>query len=350
MRNPDVEVNGHRYVWEPGTRLEIGRDPACDIVLDDPKVSRIHATLEATADGRWELVDARSTNGIWADGRRVAQVVIGSSETVTFGAASNGVVVELSLVGRPDEEAPATHVPVARVPAAPVTEETPVAPGTPVTQASPIVPSPSPPPSPAAPPSAPVTAASFGRLSSVYEPTGSVVTIGRDPASDIVLADDPRASRHHAELRLGSDGSWVLRDVGSHNGTFLNGERVSQAFLSDGDIVAAGNHLYRFRQGKLEEFSAADDTSLDVGRLKVVTEGGTTLVEDVSFSLPSRSVLAIVGPSGAGKTTLLRAPSTVSRRRPKAVCVSRAATCTAHTRSFVPVSATCPRTTSSTRS
>jgi ABC-type multidrug transport system ATPase subunit len=133
------------------------------------------------------------------------------------------------------------------------------------------------------------------------------VTIGRDAASDIVLADDPRASRRHAELRLGSDGSWILKDVGSHNGTFLNGERISQAFLSDGDIVALGNHLYRFRQGKLEEFSATDDTSLDVARLKVVTEGGTTLLDDVAFSLPSRSVLAIVGPSGAGKTTLLRA-------------------------------------------
>ncbi len=109
------------------------------------------------------------------------------------------------------------------------------------------------------------------------------------------------------KLRRGSDGSWVLRDVGSHNGTFLNGEKVSRAFLSDGDIVALGNHLFRFREGKLEQFSASDDTSLDVARLKVVTEGGATLLEDVAFSLPSRSVLAIVGPSGAGKTTLLRA-------------------------------------------
>ena len=166
-------------------------------------------------------------------------------------------------------------------------------------------------------PSAPVTphlptkepgdAASFGRLSSVYEPTGNVVTIGRDPANDVVLADDPRASRQHAEMRLRSDGTWVLKDLGSHNGTFLNGERISQGLLSDGDIVALGNHLYRFRQGKLEEFSATDDTSLDVARLKVVTDGGATLLEDVAFSIPSRSVLAIVGPSGAGKTTLLRA-------------------------------------------
>ena len=134
-----------------------------------------------------------------------------------------------------------------------------------------------------------------------------MVTIGREAANDVALADDPRASRRHAEMRLGSDGSWVLKDLGSHNGTFLNGERISQALLSDGDIVALGNHVFRFRAGRLEQFSASDDTSLDVARVKVVTEGGTTLIEDVAFSLPSRSVLAIVGPSGAGKTTLLRA-------------------------------------------
>ena len=181
----------------------------------------------------------------------------------------------------------------------------------------------------------------FGRLSSVYEPTGSVVTIGRDRASDIVLADDPRASRRHAELRLGADGSWLLKDVGSHNGTFLNGERISQAYLTEGDIVALGNHLYRFRQRKLEEFSATDDASLDVARLKVVTEGGTTLLEDVAFSLRRRSVLAIVGPRKQASDASSRAQrilGTDGRRG----ALRRSGSVRARTTNCVPVSATSP--------
>ena len=133
-----------------------------------------------------------------------------------------------------------------------------------------------------------------------------MVTIGRDPANDLVTADDPRASRRHAELRLRPDRSWELRDLDSHNGTFVNGERTDRAVLSDGDIVSVGNHVFRFRDGQLEEFSYSDDTSLDVAGIKVRV-GNTTLLDDVAFSIPSRSVLAVVGPSGAGKSTLLRA-------------------------------------------
>jgi pSer/pThr/pTyr-binding forkhead associated (FHA) protein len=321
-------VNGRRYAWEAGVKVEIGRDPTCDVVLDDPKVSRVHARVEATPDGAWQLVDAGSTNGIWVDGRRVAQLAIGSSMTVSLDQSGTGAVVELVLSTEPEPEQqpqPERHpaaVPEPRQAAVPVPQAAVPVPQAAVPQAA--VPQAQVPQAQvpqaqaqAVQASGPATEqlrtsgpgdqASFGRLSNVYEPTGNVVTIGRETTNDVVLADDPRASRRHAELRLGSDGSWVLKDLGSHNGTFLNGERVSQGTLSDGDIVALGNHVFRFHAGKLEQFSASDDTSLDVARLKVVTEGGTTLIEDVAFSLPSRSVLAIVGPSGAGKTTLLRA-------------------------------------------
>ena len=104
MRIPDVLVNGHRFVWRAGTKVEIGRDPACDIVLDNPKVSRVHARIEATPDNAWRLVDAGSTNGTWVDGQRVQQLVITSSKTVTLGPAANGAVVELTLVAGPDDE------------------------------------------------------------------------------------------------------------------------------------------------------------------------------------------------------------------------------------------------------
>ncbi|MGB9578321.1 MAG: FHA domain-containing protein, partial [Halothiobacillaceae bacterium] len=69
-----------------------------------------------------------------------------------------------------------------------------------------------------------------------YPLVGRRVTIGRDPENDIVIPDR-RVSRRHAEVVLaGAD--FVLRDCGSKNGTFVNGERVVQERrLQDGDEI-----------------------------------------------------------------------------------------------------------------
>jgi pSer/pThr/pTyr-binding forkhead associated (FHA) protein len=67
------------------------------------------------------------------------------------------------------------------------------------------------------------------------------LTIGRRPSCDLALPWDDSVSRLHAELvRMGTD--WVLCDDGlSHNGTFVNGERVrGRRRLRDGDMVTAG--------------------------------------------------------------------------------------------------------------
>ncbi len=77
---------------------------------------------------------------------------------------------------------------------------------------------------------------SGGRTWSFEEPR--VVTIGRDAASDIVL-NSPAASRQHAQLR--SDGAgWVLVDVGSSGGTWLNGTRVNEVRLTGAFSVRLG--------------------------------------------------------------------------------------------------------------
>jgi pSer/pThr/pTyr-binding forkhead associated (FHA) protein len=73
------------------------------------------------------------------------------------------------------------------------------------------------------------------------------VTIGRRASSDVPLAWDPEVSRLHAELeRIGSD--WVLCDEGlSHNGTFVNNERLQgRRRLRGGDVVALGRTTLAF--------------------------------------------------------------------------------------------------------
>jgi pSer/pThr/pTyr-binding forkhead associated (FHA) protein len=68
--------------------------------------------------------------------------------------------------------------------------------------------------------------------------SGSRVVIGRSREADIVL-QDPNVSRRHAELRREGP-AWWLVDLGSTNGTELNGRRVQRSKLNDGDTITLG--------------------------------------------------------------------------------------------------------------
>jgi pSer/pThr/pTyr-binding forkhead associated (FHA) protein len=70
------------------------------------------------------------------------------------------------------------------------------------------------------------------------------ISIGRRPECNIVLAD-PNVSRNHAEIRPQGDG-FVLTDLGSTNGSKVNGVRVEQRMLADGDELTFGNTRLRF--------------------------------------------------------------------------------------------------------
>jgi pSer/pThr/pTyr-binding forkhead associated (FHA) protein len=74
--------------------------------------------------------------------------------------------------------------------------------------------------------------------------SADVMHIGRSPAADIVL-DDPSVSRRHAVVARRGERTVILDDR-SLNGVRVNGERVNEASLSDGDTVAVGQVLLRF--------------------------------------------------------------------------------------------------------
>ena len=73
-----------------------------------------------------------------------------------------------------------------------------------------------------------------------YSVVSDVVTVGRHPDSDIFL-DDITVSRRHVELTHGST-SYLIQDVGSLNGTYLNGERLEEgeSALTNGDEIQIG--------------------------------------------------------------------------------------------------------------
>lgn len=71
--------------------------------------------------------------------------------------------------------------------------------------------------------------------------------VGRGTSCDVMLAD-LNASRNHAELRLEPQGFWSITDLGSMNGTFLNGQPITSVVLSDGDRITVGITSLIFRQ------------------------------------------------------------------------------------------------------
>jgi ABC-type multidrug transport system ATPase subunit/pSer/pThr/pTyr-binding forkhead associated (FHA) protein len=356
---PALLVGGRRFEWVSGATLTMGRDPGSDVVVEGPRVSRLHLTIEAGPAG-WVLKDADSRNGTFCDGARVSERVVDRPLDLVLGPETDGsrIRVELAVAAVPQPQAtpPAAAPPPVVAPQAAPPQRAVPSPAAPPTAAAPVAappaaappvappqaappqatpPQATPPPAappPAAPPqAAPPQAAPpahdsltrpgaagaparaeeesksvLGKLQTVHRPATPRYRIGRSPDNDLSLAGDPRASRYHAELRRLDGGGVELVDLGSHNGSFVNGNRIGRVRVNDGDVVAIGNHVFRFHDGALEEFAQSDEANLEVAGIGVVIDG-STLLDSVSFALHSRSMLAVVGPSGAGKTTLLRA-------------------------------------------
>jgi hypothetical protein len=82
-----------------------------------------------------------------------------------------------------------------------------------------------------------------------YPLLAAITVLGRDNTADVIL-DDPGISRRHTEIRVTSDGPHLIaniRDHGSTNGTFVNGERITSQRLSDGDRLSVGRTALIFR-------------------------------------------------------------------------------------------------------
>lgn len=81
-----------------------------------------------------------------------------------------------------------------------------------------------------------------------YRIDKDVSVLGRDGTCDFVVEDDT-VSRQHVRIRNDS-GKFVLFDLGSGNGTHLNGEQIQRAELQDGDVIKVGDSLILFKEAK----------------------------------------------------------------------------------------------------
>src|SRR5262245_66058042 len=91
------------------------------------------------------------------------------------------------------------------------------------------------------------------------------VIIGRDPKVDIVLHPDSAASRRHAEIYPDGRG-WRIRDLGSVNGTDLNGHQLKDEPLVDKDEVIVGDNVFVFENKAVDASRIAEAASQTVPR------------------------------------------------------------------------------------
>jgi pSer/pThr/pTyr-binding forkhead associated (FHA) protein len=78
-----------------------------------------------------------------------------------------------------------------------------------------------------------------------YALTGLIKEIGRTSECDIALPEDSKVSRLHARLEWNGE-TWVLVDAGSTNGTFVNGQKVTEWVLKVGDVLEIGDAQLRY--------------------------------------------------------------------------------------------------------
>lgn len=137
----------------------------------------------------------------------------------------------------------------------------------------------------------------------------AALTIGRDPESSMSL-DHPLISWQHARIFLEA-GKPTLEDLGSTNGSFLNGKLVKRAHLYQEDKIMLGPYqLLVTAQGILQKGSR-EGFSLDLRDLSVVVNPDTshrkTLLDRISLVIYPGELCGLMGVAGAGKSTLLRA-------------------------------------------
>ncbi|WP_042457535.1 FHA domain-containing protein [Streptacidiphilus jiangxiensis] len=353
-----LELNGQRSTLDPGRTYSVGRNPQCDFTINDARVSWQHATI-SFAGNAWLFQDLGSTNGTFQDGRRTTQAYLGNGTVIALGNAENGPRLSFSGLpsavpaAQPGQGAGAdwydqqtARVQPGQEPQLPqqggypqqsqqqsqqpapqqfpqqggYPQQQPQQPQQPAHQQfpqqggyqQPLAQQSQPQPSQGyAAQAYPEPVYGARNPTMVRNLTAGLKTlrIGRGLDNDLVVSD-LSVSRHHAELRQLTDGRYEIVDLESHNGTYLNGQPISRQVLGTQDIVGVGHSTFRLVGDRLEEFVDTGEVSFSARHLTVEVEHKgqkKILLNDVSFAVPEKSLIGVIGPSGSGKSTLLRA-------------------------------------------
>ncbi len=235
------------------SKITIGRDKACDVVLISDFASRVHAFIEKDDRGNYYITDNASTNGTYVNKKLITgRHLISPTDKIQIGR------VEFTLL---DNEKPASSKVLLSV-------------------------------------------KNNRKLIELLSQKVSV-TIGRSPEADIIIKDNI-VSRKHARV-FKSGNKYYIEDLNSTNGVFVNGKKVKgKTVISFHDEIRIGFHLFKLNADLNEDV-------LEKNRLTAIRAESITKKYDhdfvglhpMSFTIPARCFVAIMGPSGCGKTTLM---------------------------------------------
>ncbi len=321
--------------WTIGARAEN------DIVLDHPEVSGRHCKITKNREGRYLLTDLSSTNGTFVNGRQIdSPVMVGKSDVIMLGA---NVAFPWQMVGEREIEKTAPFKRMSKEIRIGAAEDNDIVLNYPMISghhAKLLLDGPS------------VRVEDLGSTNGTFlntrgqriqnetvkqsdalflgsyrvplqqllqnqthetHPTlipftGNTLSLGRNPETDIVI-DKPIVSWHHAQIQR-QGGDFILTDLDSTNGTFVNGRRIDEPVrVGPEDEIGVGPYLIKLspegviKQNLQGKFTLeARDVSLAVGK----AASRKTLLDGISFSVFPGEFVGLMAPSGAGKTTLLK--------------------------------------------
>jgi len=244
--------------------ITIGRNQNCDISIQNAQISGSHAQLIHNLNNELYIVDLISTNGTFVNGQKITSNVpypIGINDKIEFSKKG-----EIHLTFNPENY---SSIPILELNNS--------------KQSSDIL-----------------------GATNILEKLNlkSKIIIGRSNECDVVLPDQKSISRKHVSIEKKGD-AIILTDLGSLNGTFLNGRRVvGSAKISITDSIYIGKFLIRL-QGKATNLS--DEVAIKTEYISKRFSNGKIGLNECSFEVPSKSLTAVMGPSGCGKSTLLKA-------------------------------------------
>jgi ABC-type multidrug transport system ATPase subunit/pSer/pThr/pTyr-binding forkhead associated (FHA) protein/ABC-type multidrug transport system permease subunit len=238
----ELEIGGLRIPLDAA--IEVGRDPVCDLPVEDERASWRHLRLAVEGE-EVVLLDLGSKNGTYLNGRRIdgEPARVGSEALVQFGSTR----ARLRRKARSGGE----------------------------------------------------KLGSFRRI----PVRGRLLRIGRAPDNDVRL-EEPNVSWHHAQLRPGNPPTLV--DLGSRNGTRLDEQLIDGSRrLIPGSVAGIGPFSLRLEGDELVVVDERGGQGLSARGVSF-SVSGRTILRPTDLSIAPGEFVALIGASGSGKTTLLK--------------------------------------------
>jgi len=231
--------------------LVVGKGPEANVKLENDRISRNHLQLVYNTEGSLHVTDLGSTNGTFLNGFKLQageDKLLKPKDKLQL-AGVNGILIVVERAKKDIVSSNQTDI--------------------------------------------------FDKLRSKKQ-----VTIGRNSDCDIVL-DSETVSRYHATIRDIGNGIFTIKDLGSRNGTFINGSKAKGIVkISLSDKIYIGKHQLSLK-GKVKDLS--EELAITAIGIEKTYSNGVKALKKMDLSIPSKSLLAVMGPSGCGKSTLLKA-------------------------------------------